>query len=327
MVRISEPAGRTPRVLVALFKRLALLHRSWSLHCLVFPESPDGFRLAYLGEGESLAYLRNLMGVKPGDAMPERLPLSRFGSEIRSLERSGAVICLELNRLLSPLIPAGGLQVYPWVRQRVDLAGGTEYAGKRGGREGVYGRKARKYGYTYRMVNDTDELRRFYRELYLPHLRARFGDEAHARSLSELERAMESGFLLLVYRGDLCVSGAVCRRWRNELSVPAFGHLPEAVYPMRLGGLSSVYYFLFSHAEEHGIESVDLLRSRPSTADGVFRHKSRWGAVPERDPWPHTSLRFFVPEGRELPEPLSRLLVWRGGRYRELGEVGGISGP
>lgn len=327
MVFISEPAGRTPRVLVALIKRLALLHRSWSLQCLVFPESPGGIRLTYLGEGESLAYLRNLMGVLPGDAVPERVLLPRLVRKVRGLDRRGVVLCLELNRLLSPLVPSGGLRVYPWVRQRVDLAGGSEYAGKRGAREGVYGRKVRKYGYAFSMVSDAGALKRFYRELYLPHLRARFGDGARARSLSELESAMDSGFLLLVYRDDLCVSGAVCRRYRNELSVPAFGHLPEAVYPMRLGGLSSVYYFLLNHAEQHGFESVDLLRSRPSAADGVFLHKSRWGAVPERDPWPHTALRFFVPEGCELPEPLSRLLVWVEGGFREMGEIGGFCGP
>ena len=63
---------------------------------------------------------------------------------------------------------------------------------------------------------------------------------------------------------------------------------------------------------------VDLLRSRPHAEDGVYQHKSRWGAVTEVDDWPHTLLCFFIPPQVEVPACLARLLVWQRDHFAEL---------
>jgi hypothetical protein len=66
------------------------------------------------------------------------------------------------------------------------------------------------------------------------------------------------------------------------------------------------------------METVDLLRSRPHTGNGVFEHKRRWGARPEADRWPHTAIRIFVPEGLEIPSTLKKQLVWCDEKFMEL---------
>jgi hypothetical protein len=82
--------------------------------------------------------------------------------------------------------------------------------------------------------------------------------------------------------------------------------------------LSAVYYELFRWARESRLGRVDLLRSRPHSGDGVSMHKKRFGARPEKDPWPHALLAVYPPAGSELPAPARDLLVQdpRGGLVR-----------
>lgn len=316
-MHIAEPADKALHFLVSMMKRLLLLPRSFRLTCLVFPENGRMGRIVYLGEGESVSYVRSVFQREGGDCEIRRIPLLQAGKAIREMVRQGTILCVEVNRLLGPCIPGKLLPSFPWVRQRTVLSS-REYGKRKKTIDAVYGRKVRKYGYRFRTVTDSGSLRRFYTELYLPHISARFGEDRFARGLAELEKAVKSGFLLQVFHGDVWVSGAVCRVRKKEISVLTFGHLPEEIFPLARGALSSAYYFLFSYAESVGLESVDLGRSRPHSADGVYWHKQRWGATAEKDPWPHTALWFFLPSGCVIPETLEKQLVWSDGIFREM---------
>jgi hypothetical protein len=319
-MRISEPVDPTFYFLLSIFKRLILLPRSFRLMCLVFPESGREGRVVYLGEGESLSYLKKMMHCAGGEGAVRRIPLWRIGKSIREMVRPGTVLCVEVNRLLGPCLPGKNLPSFPWVRQRVVLSS-PEYDKRRKAISAVYGRKVRKFGYRFRLVNDSGSLKQFYSELYLPHINARFREERSARSLAELEKAMISGFLLQVLHNDVWVSGAVCRVRKKEISVLTFGHLPEEIFPLSQGALSAAYYYIFSYAESAGLASVDLGRSRPHAADGVYWHKQRWGAVAEKDDWPHTAIRVILPEDCDPPEPLGKMLLWNGRSFDELGAL------
>ncbi len=318
-MRVAEPADTTLHFLLSILKRVLLLPRSFRLICLVFPEENgrEG-RVAYLGEGESVSYVRNIFQLEGGEVSERRIPFWRIGKAIREMVRPGTILCVEVNRLLGSCLPGNLLPSFPWVRQRVVLSS-PEYAKRKKAINAVYGRKVRKFGYRFRMVTDTGLLKQFYTELYLPHISARFGEEQSARGLAELEKAVKSGFLLQVLHDDLWVSGAVCRVRKKEISVLTFGHLSEDIFPLGRGALSAAYYCIFSYAESAGLEFVDLGRSRPHAADGVYWHKQRWGALPEKDPWPHTAIRFFLPDGCDLPERLEKMLVWNGRTFDELG--------
>jgi len=132
---------------------------------------------------------------------------------------------------------------------------------------------------------------------------------------------VQSGFLLQVFDGRKWVSGAICQVRGKSVTVLAFGVHGQYFHLLKRGVLSSVYYFVFHWAEKTGVETVDLLRSRANAADGVYEHKRRWGALAERDPWPHTAIWIFVPDSAMIPPLLGNQLIWRGDRFVELKSV------
>jgi len=320
-MQFFEPLNNHAHRLASILKRVALLPRSFSLTCAVSSGLlSSGRRLVYLGDGESLRYLENLYAIGEFNLSPEKIPVWRVGKTIKRVTASGAVLCVELNRLLDPLMRGKGLLTFPWLRQRVYLDS-RDYLGKSRQIEETFGRKVRKYRYAFRLVHDAASLERFHEELYLPHIAARFGTACHPRCLDELKRVLNKGFLLQVLYNNVWVSGAVCGVRGDQLTAVAFGHLPEDRHSLRLGGLSAAYYYLFHYAARHSFSCVDLLRSRPDAGDGVYCHKQRWGAVAEKDSWPHTAIRLFPPAGMPSSQSLGRILVWRGNAFEELGPV------
>lgn len=318
---VSEPVGIHAYQLASILKRLALLFRSLNLTYAQSGIIPSlGGRLVYIGDGESLPYIRETLATGESELLVRKIPIWRIGAIVRQMPATGVWLCVEINRLLLPLMPSHGSLTFPWLRQRVYLDS-KEYKSRRRTIEGNFGRKVRKYRYRYQLVQDSGAVKQFYERLYLPHIAARFGDACHARSLGELKTAVRKGFLLQVLCGNRCIAGVVCSEGKDELSAKAFGHLPEQEYSLRLGGLSAAYYFLFEYAAKHSLACVDLMRSRPNSRDGVYCHKHRWGAVAEKDPWPHTAILIYSPEGMPVPAPLESLLVWNGSTFREMGTM------
>ena len=319
---LSEPVGIPMLRAASVLKRLALLPRSLKLKFAQSgPIPPSGMRLAYIGDGESFSYIRDTFAKGRLELLPDTIPITRIAEMIRKLPQSGTWLCVEIDRLLLPFLPGKGNLTFPWLRQRIHLDS-VEYRRRRRKIEDNFGRKVRRYQYQFRLVHDAESLAHFYECLYLPHVSARFGSECHARTLEELRKAVAKGFLLQVLRNNRWIAGVVCSVRRDEVSARAFGHLPEEEYSLRLGALSAAYYGLLEYAQEHSFASVDLLRSRPDSRDGVYCHKQRWGAVAMKDCWPHTAIRFYPPEGMPVPESFAGLLVWDGQAFREMRKTG-----
>jgi hypothetical protein len=319
-MNISEPAGVHAYYWASILKRLALLPRS--LH-LAYAQSSEldssGTRFVYLGDGESLPYFKGTFAPGKFELASPKIPLWRVRKMVREVPASGSWLCVEINRLL-PFTPCESILTFPWLRQRVYI-NSAAYKKRRRKIEDSFGRKVRKYQYSFRLVQDAEAVESFYEQLYLPHVSARFGDVVHARCLGELKRAAKKGFLGQVLCRSRWIAGVVCSVGRDELSARAFGHLPDDEYPLRLGGLSAAYYFVFQYAAQHTLACVDLMRSRPNAADGVYCHKQRWGAVTEKDIWPHTAIRLFPPREGSVPESLQRMLVWNGRIFMEMREM------
>ena len=315
----NEPFSKPGYLLASMAKRFALLPRSFRLTCAELVTGSPACQIFYLGEGASLPYFREILTGSAAPSPVSRVPFWHLAATIRRLASPDTLLILELNRLLAPLVPAGSLVTYPWLRQRVALDG-PEYQRRRQGIEADFGRKVRKYRYQFRIVHDCAALKHFYETLYVPHTTARFGNVSHLRSRGEMQKWLASGFLLQVFQDDSWVSGAVVRADKEQLAILALGHLADEQYPLRYGALSAIYYYLFGYAAEQGLARVDLLRSRPHARDGVYRHKLRWGAVPHKDSWPHTAIRVFSPAGLVMPKELAGLLVWDGGRFAEIGD-------
>jgi hypothetical protein len=274
----------------------------------------------YIGEGESLRYLAQLHGCEETSARSDRPSLVGLGRLIQERSRQGLVY-VEVNRLLAPLMPGHPAITHPWITQRVILVGDAARPPSRAF-DGVYGRKARQHGLTYRRVTDSNAVGEFFRDFYLPYIGSRFGDAVHVRTESELQAAVKSGFLLQVMSPDGWLSGVVCCVRRDQVTAVAYGLREPHRDLLDKGALSASSYFLIRWAREQRLESVNLLRSRPHQKDGVFEHKRRLGADASWDSWPHTVIGVYVPRDAPLPMPACGVLVrHRGTNAAPLEEV------
>jgi hypothetical protein len=311
-----EPANPYLYRLVGFIKRIGLLGRSLRLSRVVLGAKPDS--AIYVGEGESLAYLSNLHHGSSGEEL-KPISLSLLPTEIRK-QRGKRLLYVEVNRLLSVLVPPGGFLTLPWVRQRIRLTG-RDYRLRVPNIEGVYGRKVRRFGFCSQLTQDQGALKEFYYEFYRPYIIERFGEMARLRSYSELSAAMQSGFLIKVLQKDQWISGVVCPRCGAEVKALVFGLRGDYADLLSRGALSATYYFLIRWALEHSVEEVDLLRSRPHTGDGVFVHKRRFGATPHLDSWPHSAIWVFPSRKAQQVECARGLIVWHKGRPMPLDEA------
>jgi hypothetical protein len=298
----------------SLVKKLLLLPGSlWLRQCELSVRTPEGavaVRGIYIGEGLSLPYYRKLY--RSAVAESQRVPIWRLRDSLAQARATSDVVLVELNPLLSFLLPGGGWVADAWVQQETDLTG-ARYQRRARGIERGWGQKARRQGFQCRFSRDKAALDKFYREIYQPYLRWRHGEEASVRRLAELWAALRSGFLLQVWRDEEWVSGLVASRDGRRVRLLASGAgSPQLAHE---GALSAAYYFLFRWAREAGVETVDFCGSRPHLLDGVFRHKLLWAAQPRHDPWHHTEIVFYLSRDASLPGTVTQQLVKDAGRY------------
>ena len=311
-----EPTNSRLYSMASFAKRAILLYRSFWLRQVEIEDVSSGRRTIYIGEGESLDYVKRTLLADARETSTTALPICFLRQKIKHLISFNAQVFVEINRMLTPLIPAGGLLTFPWIRQKVSL-NSHDHMERKHKMEASLGRKVRKFDYRCQTTSDQETVQKFYEELYLPYVTTRFQSACHARTLSELQTAIQSGFLLQVFAQDLWVSGAICRQEKDGICTLAFGHLPDDQYDLQRGALSAAYYFIFKWAEEHSVQKVDLLRSRANTSDGVYEHKRRWGAIPVMDSWPHTALWLFIPKA-EVGPLLKTQLIWNKGKFIEI---------
>ncbi len=313
--RSGRPEGRW----LVLSKRALLIAKSlWLVHSdlgIVSGEDGSTVRGAYIGEGLSLPYYRKLYGSTTRNV--RRIPIWKLESALRQARARCPVVLVELNPLLAFLLPHDGWTADPWVQQEVDLHG-ESYLNRRRGIERRWGREVRRQGYQCRFSHNKGALKEFYREHYVPYLLARHGENASIRRLSDLNAALRSGFLLQIWQGADWVSGSVVSQDHGRLRLLAVGM--KAPHLLQQSALSATYYFLMRWALDNGFRTVNFCGSRPHLMDGVFLHKSLWGAEPKHDPWHHTRISFFIDSGASLPRIVSQQLVTEAGSYISIRE-------
>jgi hypothetical protein len=154
-------------------------------------------------------------------------------------------------------------------------------------------RKIRKHGLQYRIVRDEDAIRRFYGEMYVPHLTNRFGSAAYIEPEWKVRYCAENGALMEILRDGEIVAGQVLFGDRQSLQLlwagtsgGEFGQQSQGVFP-------ALYYFGVLYAFENGYREADYCGSRPLLSDGIFQLKRRWGGH-VYDGWSRDTL-FFLP--------------------------------
>ena len=182
------------------------------------------------------------------------------------------------------------IEVPSWVRQAVSLPSDRNafIASLHRSVRGEQMRKIRKHGLSSRVTRDEQQIRSFYRSMYVPHVLRRFGPDATVVPESRIAKYAQRGALLQVFRGEDLVAGSVLYRRGDTVQSLWSGFAGENLRALD-GATSALFYYLVGFAFDHGCRTVDYCGSRPLLSDGVFETKRRWGAS-VHDDWSLDSL-------------------------------------
>jgi hypothetical protein len=239
-------------------------------------------RLFYFGSGNHLAWVRDT-AFAACTLESERLAIPVWHAR-RELARAARDVDLVVADLPWPwqrqLRGQGFVEVPAWINQRLALPDRWPDVLPRLRRSarGEDLRAIRKNGLTCRLVRDENAIRRFYEEMYVPHLTRRFGEAAYIEPEWKIRHCVDQGTLMEILRGEEVVAAQVLWGSRGSLHFlwagtagREFGNETRGIFP-------ALYYYGIVHAFEHGFDEADYCGSRPVLADGIFQMKRRWGA-------------------------------------------------
>ncbi len=266
-------------------------------------------RLLYVGTGNHLAWVRD--AVFAGCALESerlRIPVWHARREIARAADGVDLVVADLPWPWQRLLRGRGfVEVPAWVNQRFALprTWPEVFPRLRRSARGEDLRAIRKNGITFRLVRDEAAIRRFYEEMYVPHLTRRFGEAAYIEPEWKIRYCVAQGTLMEILRGGAVVAAQVLWGSRGSLHFlwagtagREFGHETRGVFP-------ALYYYGILRAFEQGFDEADYCGSRPVLADGIFQMKRRWGAG-VYDGWSRDTL-FIRP--RRLEGPALEFLV------------------
>ena len=235
----------------------------------------------YFGSGNHLAYL---LGVVYGDyRVEEERQALRAWQVRRWLRELGQQADLVLADLPWPydhlLAGRGFLELPAWIDQTLPLPEHWQdvLSQLRSSARGEDLRKIRKQGLSCRLVRDEAATHRFYREMYVPHVTARFGEAAFVEPEWKVQYCAAQGFLREILRAGEVVAGQVLYGEGDALQFLWAGTVGGVHGEHSRGAFPALFYFGILHAFESGYRAADYCGSRPLLADGIFQLKRRWG--------------------------------------------------
>jgi hypothetical protein len=263
------------------------------------PERHSGatLRSLYFGSGNNLSYVLGLLYDEYRiDEEHRHLHAWQARNWVEGYRNKVDLVTADLPWPYHQLLAGRGLLETPaWVDQKLSLPQSWEgvLAQLRSSARGEDLRKIRKHGLQYRIVRDEDAIRRFYGDMYVPHLTNRFGSAAYIEPEWKVRYCAENGALMEILRDGEIVAGQVLFGDRESLQLlwagtsgGEFGQQSQGVFP-------ALYYFGVLHAFERGYHAADYCGSRPLLSDGIFQLKRRWGGH-VYDGWSRDTL-FFLP--------------------------------
>lgn len=245
--------------------------------------SGEPLRLFYFGSGNHLAWVRDTaFSAWTLESERLRIPAWRVRREIESAAGRADLVVADLPWPWARVLRGRGfVEVPAWINQRLALpaAWPDVFPRLRRSARGEDLRAIRKNGLTYRLVRDETAIRRFYEEMYVPHLTRRFGEAAYIEPEWKIRYCVEQGTLMEILRGEEVVAAQVLWGSRGSLHFlwagtagREFGNETRGVFP-------ALYYYGILHAFENGFDEADYCGSRPVLGDGIFQMKRRWGAT------------------------------------------------
>lgn len=249
--------------------------------------------VAYFGNGANLPFvLATVFGERPAPRQAGAARIWQASAFSRSRSSSADLTVFDMPWPWEMSFPEDSrvIEIPAWIRQAVALPRDREsfYASLHRSVRGEQMRKIRKYGLMARVVHDVDEIRRFYRDMYVPHVRRRFGPDATIAPEPRVVKYAQQGALLQVLREGRVVAGSVLYRRREIVQSLWSGFAGEDLRALD-GATAALFYHLAEFAFDHGCRTIDYCGSRPLLSDGVFETKRRWGGA-VHDDWSLESL-------------------------------------
>ena len=250
-------------------------------------------RALYFGSGNHRSYVLSLLYQEHHveEEWPD-VPVGRARRWLAAHRGRVDLVALDLPWPYDRHMRGRGLLEAPaWVDQKFDLpARWDDVFGKlRSSAKGEDLRKIRKYGLSCRVAEDEAAIRRFYHEMYVPHVTQRFGGAAYVEPEWKIQYCAGNGALMEVLREGEVVAGQVLFGDRDNLQFlwagtvgGQFGQHSQGIFP-------ALFYYGLLHAFENGYRTADYCGSRPLLTDGILQLKRRWGAR-IADGWSRDSL-------------------------------------
>jgi hypothetical protein len=146
----------------------------------------------------------------------------------------------------------------------------------------------------------------FEREMLLPSVTTRFGEQAWRPSPALMRALRKRGLLHFVKRDGRRLGGACVVRHGDTVWVPLGGIKDGDLDLMREGVDSAHLWLTIEWARRLGMDRLDLGRTSPFCLDGIARYKRKWGMSPVADPLSRQIAIWVRPSNRSLRQALER---------------------
>jgi hypothetical protein len=262
--------------LVFLFLRMRQKIR---LYDGITHETGHRLRLVHVGNvHRGRAFIQGLFGHTPQHqdlgtrfswSPPSEIPFSWLPCDI---------LLLEANRLRAENFRQAGYFTVPeWVEfgRQVVADPSLRYHGASKSLKSDLN-KIRSSPFTVAISKERRDFDTFYENMYLPHVRQRYGDGAIIKGKRILEKDFRSGFLFLLGDGRRHIAGALVREEGDVITETTLGVLAGADEVLRMGVSGAIDYHLLDWAAACNKTYMNVGHTRPFPHDGVFRNKKKW---------------------------------------------------
>lgn len=224
-------------------------------------------------------------------AAPAREPLGhvpawRLVRTLKQMRGTADVTVARVSRVTADRLGFGAdyLPVPDWIGMRLDEPFDLAAIAPRSHSVADDLRRVRRDGWSAEVSHHAADFASFYREMYVPLVRARHRAESVVRPARRLRRVFRRGGILWLRRDREPVAGFLFVQRHDVLEAVALGISGGDVSWLKAGVVAALYVSMIDLANDLGCTVIDLRGSRPSLEDGLTRYKRKWGAaVYDRD--------------------------------------------
>jgi len=221
-----------------------------------------------------------LFDKKPACKRIGKINIFNIKRKINKISSDFDAVIVKCDRFYSGFFEKKGFTIIPeWVTMKLDTSDSLKNIYKKFNKSGKEDtRKVRKYGYTYELTEDIDELKMFYYKMYLPYAKLRYKDSAICANFNTIKHLFKrDNKLMLIKLEDEIVYGTLFSVNNSHITATYAGLNKEKLFLLKKGVSAAAYYFLIKWAKENKIKQINFGLCRSFLNDGGYCYKKKWG--------------------------------------------------